>query len=36
MIIQTVCVGELDENCYLISLDETSPVIVIDPGDEGE
>ena len=36
MIIRTVPVGELQVNCCLISRDEASPLLVVDPGAEAE
>lgn len=34
MIIEIVPVGELQENCYVISLEDRQDAILIDPGDE--
>ena len=34
MIINNISVGQLESNCYLLSDEETSNAIVIDPGDE--
>lgn len=36
MIIRTVPVGELQVNCCLISRNETSPLLLVDPGAEAE
>lgn len=34
MILESVCVGSLEVNCYIIAVDKASPAIIIDPGDE--
>ena len=36
MSIQTLTVGPLQENCYLLSDDDTQGAVLIDPGDEAE
>ncbi|MFA5145494.1 MAG: MBL fold metallo-hydrolase [Candidatus Omnitrophota bacterium] len=32
MILETVCVGPMQVNCYILALREDSPAIIIDPG----
>jgi len=34
MILETVCVGEMQVNCYILAAKIGSPCIIIDPGDE--
>ncbi len=34
MILETVCVGPMQVNCYILASGEDSPAIIIDPGDE--
>ena len=34
MRVDTLCVGEIQENCYIVSSDATHNAILIDPGDE--
>ncbi len=34
MLIEKLSLGELMTNCYLVARDETSPLVVIDPGDD--
>jgi len=36
MLIETVPVGPLQVNCYLVGCPETRQALVVDPGDEGE
>lgn len=35
MILETVCVGSMQVNCYILALGVDSPAIIIDPGQEG-
>lgn len=34
MILETVCVGQMQVNCYILAGKSNSPCIIIDPGDE--
>jgi glyoxylase-like metal-dependent hydrolase (beta-lactamase superfamily II) len=34
MILETICVGPMQVNCYILASGENSPAIIIDPGDE--
>lgn len=34
MILETVCVGEFQVNCYILACEEASEAIIIDPGDD--
>ena len=34
MILETVCVGELQVNCYILALSESAEAIIIDPGEQ--
>lgn len=34
MILETVCVGPMEVNCYILASREGSPAIIIDPGDQ--
>ena len=36
MIIETIIIGPLEVNCYIVGDETTKQVVVIDPGDEGE
>ncbi len=36
MIIQTLTLGQLAENCYILKAREGSPAVVIDPGDDAD
>ena len=32
----TICLGQMQTNCYIVSNEETREAVVIDPGDQGE
>ena len=34
MILEAVCVGPMQVNCYILASDENSPAMIIDPGDQ--
>ncbi|MDD5595680.1 MAG: MBL fold metallo-hydrolase [Candidatus Omnitrophica bacterium] len=34
MILETISVGPLESNCYILAAQENSPAIIIDPGDD--
>ena len=34
MILETVCVGQMQVNCYILASSPNSQAIIIDPGDE--
>ena len=34
MILETISVGPLETNCYILAVQENSPAIIIDPGDD--
>lgn len=34
MILETVCVGQMQVNCYILASNKSHPAIIIDPGDE--
>ncbi len=34
MILETVCVGVMQVNCYVLAFDKARQAIIIDPGDE--
>jgi len=34
MILETLCVGPMQVNCYILATEENSPAIIIDPGSE--
>jgi len=34
MILETICVGPMEVNCYILASQKNSPAIIIDPGDE--
>ncbi|MBL4931124.1 MBL fold metallo-hydrolase [Clostridium paridis] len=36
MIIKTIPVGDIQENCYLVMDEETKEAFVVDPGDQGD
>ncbi len=36
MFLETLIVGQLQENCYIVACEDTNEAVVIDPGDEAE